>query len=146
MKITHRYPLALHTCASPIPVFPAVPSTTVPPGFNLPSSHRVSPPNGRGPKSKRENEPSRSLSILDDPKSRTIFDAPTRVLELGFPVNLGPGLLRQLLEINLVGPRVSAFQTPHNTSSPSKPNREQGQRAHTAVYRDLPTVCSRWHP
>ena len=35
MKMMHRYPLALHTCASPIPVFPAVPSTTVPPGFNL---------------------------------------------------------------------------------------------------------------
>jgi hypothetical protein len=33
--MTHLYPLERHTCASPIPVLPAVPSTTVPPGFNL---------------------------------------------------------------------------------------------------------------
>lgn len=33
--MTHLYPLARQTWASPIPVFPAVPSTTVPPGFNL---------------------------------------------------------------------------------------------------------------
>ena len=37
MKMTQRYPRALQTCASPIPVFPAVPSTTVPPGFKLSS-------------------------------------------------------------------------------------------------------------
>lgn len=36
--MTSRYPLDLHTCARPIPVFPAVPSTTVPPGFNSPRS------------------------------------------------------------------------------------------------------------
>src|ERR1700733_5873692 len=35
MKITHVYPLARQTCANPMPVFPAVPSTTVPPGCNL---------------------------------------------------------------------------------------------------------------
>jgi hypothetical protein len=35
MNMTHLYPLALQTCASPMPVFPAVPSTTVPPGLSL---------------------------------------------------------------------------------------------------------------
>lgn len=32
---THLYPLERHTWAKPIPVLPAVPSTTVPPGFSL---------------------------------------------------------------------------------------------------------------
>ena len=51
--------------------------------------------------SKSWDEPPRSLSILDDPQSCTIFDAPSGVLKLGFPVNLSPSLLRQLFEVNL---------------------------------------------
>ena len=103
--MTHRYPLALHTCASPIPVFPAVPSTTVPPGFNLSKDHRVSPP--RRKENDTRNEPPGSLSIANDPESSTVLDTPSRVLKLGFPVNLSPSLLRQLLEVNLVKPRAS---------------------------------------
>src|ERR1700683_3621108 len=34
--MTHLYPRALHTCARPMPGLPAVPSTTVPPGFKTP--------------------------------------------------------------------------------------------------------------
>ena len=45
--------------------------------------------------------PPRSLSIVDDPEGCTILDAPSRVLKLGFPVNLRPSLLRQLFEVNL---------------------------------------------
>ena len=40
MNITHLKPLDLQTWANPIPVLPAVPSTTVPPGLML-SSQRV---------------------------------------------------------------------------------------------------------
>ena len=36
--MTQLYPFDRHTCASPIPVFPAVPSTIVPPGFINPKS------------------------------------------------------------------------------------------------------------
>lgn len=36
--MTHLYPLLRHTWASPIPVLPAVPSTTVPPGLMRPFS------------------------------------------------------------------------------------------------------------
>ena len=38
MKMTHLYPSARHIWASPIPVFPAVPSTTVPPGSSKPET------------------------------------------------------------------------------------------------------------
>jgi hypothetical protein len=47
------------------------------------------------------NGPSGSFSVLDDPQSRTILDAASRVLKLGFSVNLTSSLLRQLFEINL---------------------------------------------
>ena len=36
MNMTHLYPRALQIWARPIPVLPAVPSTTVPPGFSWP--------------------------------------------------------------------------------------------------------------
>jgi hypothetical protein len=95
-------------------VFPAVPSTTVPPGFNLSSSHRVSSPHGNVIDQK--DTPPRSLGILDDPQSSTILYTPTRILELGFSINLAPGLLRQLLKINLGGRHDQPFRqfmTPH---------------------------------
>lgn len=52
-----------------------------------------------------KNGPPGSFSVLDDTQSRTILDTPSRVLKLGFSVNLTSGLLGQLLEINLVKPR-----------------------------------------
>ena len=73
MKMTQRYPRALQTCASPMPVLPAVPSTTVPPGLSLRAAQHwekgrerqdtgltghVSPRRGRHP---ARRGPSRSL-------------------------------------------------------------------------------------
>ena len=76
------------------------------------------PPKQQRFHAKHENGPPRSLSILDDPKSCTILDTPSRVLELGLPIDLGPSLLRQLLEVNLTEPHLSVFRTFHNPSSP----------------------------
>lgn len=96
MNITSLYPRALQTCANPIPVLPAVPSTTVPPGFSLTSL--LAP---GFTTMKASNSQSLLLSVLDDPKRRPVFHTPAWVLPLSLTQNLASRLLRERLEQDL---------------------------------------------
>ena len=78
-----------------MPVLPAVPSTTVPPGFNL---SRVRDWRGNQGRNYAQAE---LLRILDYAQRRAILHTPSRVLELGLAVDVRAGLLRQSLEIDL---------------------------------------------
>lgn len=63
-----------------MPVFPAVPSTTVPPGFRLPTSGFVRCYSGQG----KICSPALLLCISNDTECGSIFNTPSRILELGF--------------------------------------------------------------
>ena len=79
-------------------MFPAVPSTTVPPGFNLHIQLELT-------LARIHNEiinvQSPLLSILDDSEGSSVFDTTTRVLKLGLSDDVASRLCRQLPQANL---------------------------------------------
>jgi hypothetical protein len=98
MKITHLYPLARQTCANPMPVFPAVPSTTVPPGCNLNQCYirtsRV--------RCQRLHAQAFFFGITNNTKSRSIFYATAWVLKFRFAKYMGSSALRKSFQIYLI--------------------------------------------
>lgn len=88
--MTHLYPLARQTWANPIPVLPAVPSTTVPPGFILNINVTMQPVNHND----LGYSPTLLLCITNDTKRSSIFHTTTWILELGFAVDMCPSPLR----------------------------------------------------
>ena len=79
-------------------MFPAVPSTTVPPGFNLHIQLELTLARIY---SQIINVQSPLLSILDDSESSPVLDTTTRVLKLGLSDNVASLLCRQLAQANL---------------------------------------------
>lgn len=89
MYITHLYPRALQTCARPMPVFPAVPSTTVPPGLILtPTVNALA----RGPRTE-VNLQSLFFGVPNESESGTILHTTTGILEFCFSVDFVSRLL-----------------------------------------------------
>ena len=77
-----------------MPVFPAVPSTTVPPDFNLRTGYL-----------RLAERPSYSLAtffcVNDDTEGGAILDTPTRILELCFSEDRAASLFRECFQVDL---------------------------------------------
>ena len=80
-----------------MPVFPAVPSTTVPPGriLEVISPWRV--------QHGRRGVQALFLGVKDDSDGGTVLDAAPRILKLGLAKDVASGLFREGFEVNLLG-------------------------------------------
>lgn len=80
-----------------MPVLPAVPSTTVPPGLMLGVQGKYG-----GAAGERIGDVQSSLfGIPNDPECSTILDTAAGILEFCFTIYMRADLLRQALQVNL---------------------------------------------
>lgn len=111
-QIRERYggasrPLERHTCARPIPVLPAVPSTTVPPGVRRPFSSasltRYSAALSIPHRTHGRQQPQTAEKEREQRGGRQTFDRPPRVHKLCFAIDVASRLLADAVEADQWG-------------------------------------------